>query len=121
MNPEAGCYDINECVRSSVCNSQQFCVNNEGSYTCLDCDRSCEGCTGDGPDMCQKCADNYQMKDGKCSGWYYSLKFQVRNSLTHTLNDAISVRGQNLTNMPRSCLKSLVLLEYKELRTKCFK
>ncbi|XP_055389428.1 cysteine-rich with EGF-like domain protein 2 [Condylostylus longicornis] len=67
MNPEVGCFDINECVENpKVCTTDQFCVNNEGSYSCLECDRSCKGCTGDGPDMCMKCAENYSLRDGKC-------------------------------------------------------
>ncbi|KAH8279615.1 hypothetical protein KR018_008346 [Drosophila ironensis] len=71
MDSEAGCLDINECLepqqqRGSACKPQQFCVNNEGSFSCLECDRSCNGCDGDGPDMCRKCADGYQLKEGKC-------------------------------------------------------
>ncbi|CAG9855194.1 unnamed protein product [Phyllotreta striolata] len=62
-----GCLDINECARSkSVCTPLQFCVNTEGSYRCLDCDRSCAGCTGDGPDMCINCANGYFKKDNFC-------------------------------------------------------
>ncbi|XP_023159840.1 cysteine-rich with EGF-like domain protein 2 isoform X3 [Drosophila hydei] len=67
MDTETGCVDINECVdQHRACRPQQFCVNNEGSFSCLECDRSCDGCDGDGPDMCKKCADGYQLKDGKC-------------------------------------------------------
>ncbi|XP_068141622.1 cysteine-rich with EGF-like domain protein 2 isoform X1 [Drosophila tropicalis] len=68
MDSENGCVDINECLErpASACRPQQFCVNNEGSFTCLECDRSCDGCDGDGPDMCRKCASGYQLKDGKC-------------------------------------------------------
>lgn len=29
------CVDINECLEQDVCTLQQFCVNNEGSYSCL--------------------------------------------------------------------------------------
>lgn len=33
---EGGCSDIDECLRqNSPCKSNQFCVNNEGSFTCL--------------------------------------------------------------------------------------
>ncbi|XP_039491441.1 cysteine-rich with EGF-like domain protein 2 isoform X1 [Drosophila santomea] len=69
MDSEAGCVDINECLeqqRPNSCRPQQFCVNNEGSFSCLECDRSCDGCDGDGPDMCKKCADGYELRDGKC-------------------------------------------------------
>ncbi|KAH8329125.1 hypothetical protein KR074_004083 [Drosophila pseudoananassae] len=79
MDTESGCVDINECVeqqRPNACREQQFCVNNEGSFTCLECDRSCNGCDGDGPDMCKKCADGYQLKDGKC----HDLSSEQRDS-----------------------------------------
>lgn len=32
---DRGCVDINECAEGSVCKTNQFCVNNEGSYKCL--------------------------------------------------------------------------------------
>lgn len=35
-----------------------------------ECDRSCEGCTGDGPDLCFKCADGYDLRDGLCTGMF---------------------------------------------------
>ncbi|XP_061394470.1 cysteine-rich with EGF-like domain protein 2 [Musca vetustissima] len=63
-----GCQDINECLDNPrTCRPNQFCVNNEGTYSCLECDRSCEGCDGDGPDMCKKCASGFTLKDGKCT------------------------------------------------------
>uniref|UniRef100_A0A0K8WEN1 Cysteine-rich with EGF-like domain protein 2 n=2 Tax=Bactrocera latifrons TaxID=174628 RepID=A0A0K8WEN1_BACLA len=63
----AGCQDINEClVQKRPCRPNQFCVNDEGTYSCLECDRSCDGCDGDGPDMCKKCSTGYTLKDGKC-------------------------------------------------------
>lgn len=66
---EKGCVDVNECAASlPVCSSQQFCVNTEGSYKCLECDRACAGCTGDGPDMCIRCASGYFLKEGICNG-----------------------------------------------------
>lgn len=69
MDTERGCFDINECVREvSPCRKNQFCVNNEGSYSCLDCDKSCDGCTGDGPDLCDKCASGFELVDGLCTG-----------------------------------------------------
>jgi protein disulfide-isomerase len=64
-----GCFDIDECLEKTPCRKQnQFCVNNEGSYACLDCDKSCDGCDGDGPDMCEKCASGYELRDGMCQG-----------------------------------------------------
>uniref|UniRef100_A0A336MEW2 CSON000537 protein n=1 Tax=Culicoides sonorensis TaxID=179676 RepID=A0A336MEW2_CULSO len=65
---DGGCSDIDECLRKTPpCKKNQFCVNNEGSHSCLECDRSCDGCTGDGPDLCLKCADGYDLKDGLCT------------------------------------------------------
>ncbi|KAL3289976.1 hypothetical protein HHI36_023357 [Cryptolaemus montrouzieri] len=67
MDKEKGCLDINECAQPTTpCRVDQFCVNNEGSYRCLSCDRSCHSCTGDGPDMCKKCAEGYILKDNMC-------------------------------------------------------
>ncbi|XP_066601795.1 cysteine-rich with EGF-like domain protein 2 [Prorops nasuta] len=67
MMKDKGCYDINECLdESKFCTKDQFCVNNEGSYSCLACDKACKGCTGDGPDMCIHCADDYYKNDNLC-------------------------------------------------------
>lgn len=67
MNEEKGCLDINECASvKAVCGPLQFCVNNEGSYRCLECDRSCAGCTGDGPDMCIDCANGFMLINNMC-------------------------------------------------------
>lgn len=69
MDKEKGCLDVNECAApKSPCTPLQFCVNTEGGYRCLDCDRSCAGCTGDGPDMCINCASGYYKKDNMCIG-----------------------------------------------------
>lgn len=38
------------------------------SLSFAECDRSCDGCTGDGPDLCEKCAEGYELRDGICSG-----------------------------------------------------
>lgn len=72
MEPElGGCVDINECAKTSHgCTKNQFCVNNEGSYRCLECDKGCNGCTGDGPDECEECAEGFEIIDGMCKGWY---------------------------------------------------
>lgn len=67
MSKEDECLDINECAAPiNPCTPLQFCVNNDGSFRCLDCDRSCAGCTGDGPDMCKNCASGYLKKDNIC-------------------------------------------------------
>lgn len=71
MDDNDGCIDVDECTSSkSPCKTGKFCVNNIGSYQCLFCDRSCQSCTGDGPDMCDKCAEGYIMKHKRCVGEY---------------------------------------------------
>ncbi|XP_018327728.1 cysteine-rich with EGF-like domain protein 2 [Agrilus planipennis] len=66
-NSNNECVDINECATlRAACSPLQFCVNSEGSYKCLECDRACSGCTGDGPDMCQRCAKGYTLVDKMC-------------------------------------------------------
>lgn len=70
MDAEHGCLDINECFTDDrdkgPCGPNQFCVNNDGSYSCLECDRSCSGCDGDGPDNCFACSKGYFLKDNMC-------------------------------------------------------
>ncbi|XP_039297536.1 cysteine-rich with EGF-like domain protein 2 isoform X1 [Nilaparvata lugens] len=69
MSSEGGCLDIDECISDSgsgPCSNQQFCINKEGSYTCLACDPACDGCNGDGPDMCTRCAQGFILKDNLC-------------------------------------------------------
>ncbi|XP_055541739.1 cysteine-rich with EGF-like domain protein 2 isoform X2 [Wyeomyia smithii] len=72
-----GCTDIDECVTANTCTKHQFCVNNEGSFSCLDCDKSCDGCDGDGPDMCRTCADDYELRDGMCTGITNGKQYKV--------------------------------------------
>lgn len=59
MDTEHGCMDLDECVVSKPCTKNKFCVNTEGSFRCLACDKSCDGCDGDGPDNCLACAEGY--------------------------------------------------------------
>lgn len=40
-------------------------------FSHAECDRSCDGCTGDGPDLCDKCADGYELRNGLCTGTEY--------------------------------------------------
>lgn len=76
MDKEKGCLDINECAASkSPCTPLQFCVNKEGGYRCLDCDKACAGCSGDGPDMCIHCASGFYKKDNMCIGKYQVTSF----------------------------------------------
>jgi len=66
--PGYGCSDIDECIESKnkICGDNTFCVNTEGSYFCYECDRACDGCHGDGPDMCLRCANGYKLENGNC-------------------------------------------------------
>ncbi|XP_046384304.1 cysteine-rich with EGF-like domain protein 2 [Ischnura elegans] len=77
MDPDRGCVDINECLLARpVCTQNEFCVNNDGSYSCLQCDRACDGCDGDGPDMCTKCANGYTKSGNLCVDkveWYSKI------------------------------------------------
>lgn len=67
MDKTKGCVDVNECFfKRSPCKRNEFCVNNDGSYSCLVCDPACDTCTGDGPDMCDKCSQGYLLKDNIC-------------------------------------------------------
>lgn len=66
--PTYGCSDVDECLQNDgkICGDNTFCVNTEGSYFCYECDRACDGCNGDGPDMCLKCAKGYNLEKGNC-------------------------------------------------------
>lgn len=50
---DKGCYDVDECL-SNPCKHNEFCMNNEGSFTCTLCHSTCNGCVGSGPDQCKK-------------------------------------------------------------------
>nr|XP_040579641.1 cysteine-rich with EGF-like domain protein 2 isoform X1 [Lepeophtheirus salmonis]XP_040579645.1 cysteine-rich with EGF-like domain protein 2 isoform X1 [Lepeophtheirus salmonis]XP_040579650.1 cysteine-rich with EGF-like domain protein 2 isoform X1 [Lepeophtheirus salmonis] len=64
MDTEHGCTDIDECAISTPCTGNKFCVNTEGTFRCMNCDKSCKGCQSDGPDSCIECAEGYQKNDG---------------------------------------------------------
>lgn len=90
--PAHGCSDVDECIKSDnkICGPNTFCVNTEGSYFCygkytsirrisrliwsysnriwffIECDRACDGCYGDGPDMCLRCTQGYKLDNGYC-------------------------------------------------------
>ncbi|KAL7642441.1 UNVERIFIED_CONTAM: hypothetical protein RMT77_007002 [Armadillidium vulgare] len=67
MDTDIGCVDVNECLAdSSVCDFNEFCVNNEGSYMCIKCSKACRGCSGDGPDMCDECAEGFILEKDTC-------------------------------------------------------
>ena len=60
------CQDTDECISSKPCPGDKFCVNNEGSFRCVTCDKACDGCDADGPDNCLKCAEGFKLKNKFC-------------------------------------------------------
>ena len=46
-----------ECKSGSQCKQQQFCLNLEGSYRCMNCDQACKKCHAEGPENCIECAE----------------------------------------------------------------
>ncbi|XP_014253772.1 cysteine-rich with EGF-like domain protein 2-B [Cimex lectularius] len=59
-----GCVDINECKLKGTCKNNEHCVNKDGHFECLPCDKSCNRCHGIGPDMCDKCTTGYRLHYG---------------------------------------------------------
>lgn len=66
MDTDKGCTDVDECSQKNTCEKNKFCINQEGSFKCLECDKSCATCSGDGPDMCGQCAPGYRLQDKLC-------------------------------------------------------
>ncbi|XP_047991451.1 cysteine-rich with EGF-like domain protein 2 [Leguminivora glycinivorella] len=60
------CVDINECLTSSSCKANQYCVNHKGSYSCKKCHDSCKTCTDAGASQCTSCESNSVLWDGMC-------------------------------------------------------
>ncbi|KAJ0176552.1 hypothetical protein K1T71_007731 [Dendrolimus kikuchii] len=58
------CVDIDECLTPSSCKQNQYCVNQEGSYICKSCDKSCSSCAGKGPTNCTSCEGEYLLWSG---------------------------------------------------------
>lgn len=79
MTKENGCIDINECLDENSCKGNSFCVNNDGNYSCLACDKACQGCSGDGPDMCTGCAEGFRKEGSFCVSKYQNSC--LKNSL----------------------------------------
>lgn len=44
-------------------------------FNYLECDKTCEECNGDGPDMCLKCAEGYVYQDPVCIGKFHIYKW----------------------------------------------
>nr|CAX73049.1 Cysteine-rich with EGF-like domain protein 1 precursor [Schistosoma japonicum] len=59
-----GCVDIDECFDKPCNSSTQFCLNTPGSYKCISCHSSCNGCSGPTAVDCKSCAKGYQRGDG---------------------------------------------------------
>lgn len=111
-------------LQTDSCEKNEFCVNNDGSFECLsnytliindiatilnsnilyrnclrltkylECDRSCDGCSGDGPDLCNNCAEGYELRDGLCTGMKscYHISFLVahhQNTYTFSTNSFV--------------------------------
>lgn len=66
FSPEKGCLDINECNDVDRCKRNEYCLNSLGSFACMECDKSCDGCHGPGPDMCINCIKGFEKKDDVC-------------------------------------------------------
>lgn len=59
------CTDIDECA-TSICKSDQYCINKEGSYSCQTCDDSCKNCAGAGHKNCTSCKPTYRLWKNEC-------------------------------------------------------
>ncbi|XP_046554022.1 protein disulfide isomerase Creld2-like isoform X1 [Haliotis rubra] len=64
---EHGCKDVDECSSETLpCDDNQYCINTEGSHSCLSCDISCEGCTGSGDRKCKACSEGFLQEGDIC-------------------------------------------------------
>ena len=62
-----GCEDINECEAEHNCGIGTYCLNNEGAYSCEQCNAACSGgCTNGEPNTCAECANGYKATDEGC-------------------------------------------------------
>ncbi|XP_050350568.1 cysteine-rich with EGF-like domain protein 2 [Nymphalis io] len=66
------CIDNNECLDLSICKSNEYCINKEGTFVCKLCDKTCKTCEGAGPSSCTTCSPNHVLWIGKC----IDVKFQ---------------------------------------------
>ena len=54
------CEDLDECkTKEKPCNHNEYCENNEGSYSCKECDVNCDGCTAKGGQFCTECKSGF--------------------------------------------------------------
>ncbi|XP_046922422.1 protein disulfide isomerase CRELD2 isoform X3 [Lynx rufus] len=62
------CTDVDECAAETPpCGDQQYCENVNGSFVCEECDSTCVGCTGKGPEQCKECVPGYTKESGQCA------------------------------------------------------
>ncbi|XP_023558345.1 cysteine-rich with EGF-like domain protein 2 [Octodon degus] len=65
---EGACVDVDECAAEPPpCNDTQYCENVAGSHACEECDSTCVGCTGKGPEKCKDCVPGYRKESGQCA------------------------------------------------------
>ncbi|XP_064072831.1 cysteine-rich with EGF-like domain protein 2 [Vanessa tameamea] len=60
------CVDNNECLDLSLCKSNEYCINKEGTFACKLCDKTCKSCEGPGPSSCSSCSPDHVLWIGKC-------------------------------------------------------
>ncbi|KAH9280955.1 Cysteine-rich with EGF-like domain protein 2 [Echinococcus granulosus] len=59
------CVDIDECAGDgSLCKVGTFCVNSEGSFSCVKCPKECLACTN--PSTCLSCLSGYTLTGTRC-------------------------------------------------------
>jgi len=62
-----GCVDIDECIDENICETGTYCVNNEGSHICEQCNLACAGgCTDGTPNTCVECDAGFTLTDEGC-------------------------------------------------------
>ncbi|KAG8142806.1 putative Cysteine-rich with EGF-like domain protein [Naja naja] len=77
LRNEEACVDVDECaVEESPCNSDQYCLNTDGSFSCRDvdeCTHTEEMCTGENTNCINTpggykciCSEGFEDKDGTC-------------------------------------------------------
>lgn len=60
------CVDVDECQNENACQSNEYCVNSIGSYSCFKCDKPCGTCSGPTIRGCTECAKGYSFRFGIC-------------------------------------------------------
>lgn len=77
----------------------------KGVHRVAVCDRACESCQGDGPDMCDTCAEGYTLKDNVCVGMYTHCRcYCLSDSVKLVINAMVMFMFQ----MSRSTVASLM-------------